>query len=81
MDQKEVIQNEKVCKEAVGLDVKSPKVAVSFGQRKGESVEEPVVKVVEVMSEDNINIVRKARQWIRWMASLGLVTFSHSSCF
>ena len=68
MDQKEVIQNEKVCKEAVGLDVKSPTVAVSFGQRKGERMEEPVVKVVEVMSEDNISIVRKARQWIRWIS-------------
>ena len=66
MDQKENIQNEKVAGEAGGLAVKSPtgKTAV-MSSRKRRIEEEPVVSVVKFRSEDNIKLLRVARQWLR----------------
>ena len=58
MDQEMNIQNEKVSgEEAGGLAVKSPT---------GQAVtRKKVVTVVNVRSEDNINLIRVAQQWIR----------------
>ena len=63
MDQKENIQNEKVSGEAGGQAVKSPTAMMSSRKRRIE--EEPVVSVVKFRSEDNINLIRVARQWLR----------------
>lgn len=65
MDQKEIIQNEKVSKEAAGLLVKSTaEQTADMSSRPRGINKEPVGKVVEARSQDNINIVRTAREWI-----------------
>ena len=64
MDQEKNIQNEKVSgEEAGGLTVKSPTGQTVTGKKRLEV--EPVVTVVNVRSQDNINLLRVTRQWIR----------------
>ena len=67
MDQKENIQNEKVSKEAAGLPGKSPaEQTADMSSRSRRIQKSPVVRVVRARSQDNINIARTAREWIRW---------------
>ena len=66
MDQKENIQNEKVSKEAAGLPGKSPAEQTADMSRPRRTQKSPVGRVVEARSQDNVNIARTARQWIRW---------------
>ena len=66
-------QNEKVSQEAAGLPVKSPaEQTADMSSRPSGINQEPVVRQVEARSQDNIDIARTAREWIRWALEVQL---------